>query len=494
MFLYLCFFLTSCGGGSSSPSSDSNSPPIFASSGNFTVAENTASVEIVTVTDKDNDRLTYSLSGIDSSLISVDSSSGLLSFNSPPNYESPVEANTDNDYEVTLHASDGLVSASLEIVISVMNMGDSAQVYTLPVVRTTEEITLAEEDSITFQTDSLALDFYRNTTYTCGFSGNYTFLVVEPINNPGAEAPLWVFLHGGGAGYFDEQQTYKIGVSPNNGEPRNPNNHNTEKTLEGLRDGQLVYRTTNNNGQVKNSTITRRIMEGYRILIVSMCDHDLHSGMGTPYLNNPNGGEVNGLQANMAAIDYTVANYPTTHVFAHGTSAGSIGAFNLAYSYYYEGISLNGIVMDSHLASYRTGTLIESLVGEPGFVFPADFQRAEFAAKIGYFSHRDYFDGIESEASIISNIPILDIYGNLDPGCGGGLEPIAEASAAGLDNCAWVHEGFRQVTESGANNLHRVRRAEGFGHVPTHSDGAASDFVDEFISEILSMNPDHPFN
>ena len=30
-------------------------------------------------------------------------------------------------------------------------------------------------------------------------------------------------------------------------------------------------------------------------------------------------------QATMAAIDYTVANYPTTHVWAHGTSAGSIG-------------------------------------------------------------------------------------------------------------------------------------------------------------------------
>ena len=106
-------------------------------------------------------------------------------------------------------------------------------------------------------------------------------------------------------------------------------------------------------------------MEGYRILIVSMCDHDLHSGMGTPYLNNPNGVEVNGLQANMAAIDYTVSKYPTTHVFAHGTSAGSIGAFNLAYSYNFEGISLNGIVMDSHLASDRTKTLIDSLVGVP---------------------------------------------------------------------------------------------------------------------------------
>ena len=175
-------------------------------------------------------------------------------------------------------------------------------INTLPVERSLDDIFLAEEETISLGPSTLDLDFYRNTAYTCGFSGNYTFLVVEPRDKPGTEAPLWVFLHGGGAGYFDEQQTYKIGIAPNTDISRNPSEHNTEKTLEKLRDGQLFYRTTNANGEIKNSTITRRIMEGYRILIVSMCDHDLHSGMGTPYLNNPNGGEVNGLQANMAAI------------------------------------------------------------------------------------------------------------------------------------------------------------------------------------------------
>ncbi len=363
-----------------------------------------------------------------------------------------------------------------------------------PLDRTTTNITLAEEETLTFQSISVEIDFYRNTAYDCGFSGNYTFLVVEPANNPGVEAPLWVFLHGGGAGYFNEDQQYMIGVSPVTGAPRNPANHNTEKTMEDLRDGQLRYRTINNNGQNINSTLSRRIGEGYRILIVSMCDHDLHLGMGTPYLNNPNGGEVNGLQANMAAIDYTVANYPTTHVFAHGTSAGSIGAFGLAYAYNLEGIQLNGIVMDSHLASYRTETLIAALVGEPGFVFPADFNISEASEKVGWFANPDEFSGIEDAISNGFNIPSLDIYGNLDPGCGGGLDQIDEANTAGLDNCAWVHDGIRQVVEAQANSIHQVRRAEGFGHVPTHEDGAASDFVDEFISDILSTNPPHPFD
>ena len=364
-----------------------------------------------------------------------------------------------------------------------------------PVIRTTSQISLVEEDVLDFNANSIKLDFYRNTAYSCGFSGNYTFLVVEPMNNPGAEAPLWVYLHGGGAGYFDENQEYKVGVRPTDGAPRNPNQHNTEKTIERLRDDQLIFNTTTNNGMIiESSTLTRRIMEGYRVLIVSMCDHDLHSGMGTPYLNNPNGGEVNGLQANMAAIDYTVANYPTTHTFAHGTSAGSIGSFTLAYAYNLEGIKLNGIVMDSHLASFRTDTLIGSLVGETGFVFPADFDIKEAGRKVGWLADPERFFGIEHAIENGFDIPSLDIYGNLDPGCGGGLARIDEANEAGLDNCQWVHDGIRQVVEAQANSLHQVRTVIGFGHVPTNQAGPANDFVDAFVNTILTTNPPHPFN
>ena len=363
-----------------------------------------------------------------------------------------------------------------------------------PLIRTTSNISLVEEDILNFQANSAELDFYRNTAYSCGFSGNYTFLVVEPMNNPGTEAPLWVYLHGGGAGYFDENQQYVIGVSPVTGLPFNPNNHNTEKTIEDLRDGQLIYNTTTNNGQIENTTLTKRIMEGYRVLIVSMCDHDLHSGMGTSYPYNPNGGEVNGLQANMAAIDYTVTNYPTTHVFAHGTSAGSIGAFTLAYAYNLEGTKLNGIIMDSHLASFRTETLNDSLAGVSGFPFAADFIAQEFINKVGWIGDSDRFLGIEYAIDNGYDIPSLDIYGNLDPGCGGGLARIDEAHSVSLDNCDWVHEGFRQAVAAQPNSIHKVRVTTGFGHVPTNYVSPANDFVDEFISEILAANPSNPFN
>ena len=148
------------------------------------------------------------------------------------------------------------------------------------------------------------LDFYRNPAYECGLSGNYTFLVIEPRDNPGGEAPLWVYLHGGGVGYYDDQGVYHATRT------QTEDTWNHEESLEDLRDFRLPI---GGNGQLLDNTRGRRLAEGYRLLIVSMCDHDLYGGLGTPYPNNPNpGAEVNGLEATMAAVEYTVANYPTT--------------------------------------------------------------------------------------------------------------------------------------------------------------------------------------
>ena len=85
------------------------------------------------------------------------------------------------------------------------------------------------------------------------------------------------------------------------------------------------------------------------MLVIGYGDHDQYSGMGTSYPNNPKGGEVNGLQASMSAVEFTVAKYPTTHVFAHGTSAGSAGAYALGFAFAQDGIDLTGVVMDSSI-------------------------------------------------------------------------------------------------------------------------------------------------
>src|SRR4051812_23496651 len=49
-------------------------------------------------------------------------------------------------------------------------------------------------------------DFYRNNAYPCAISGYQTFVVGTKVGSSATTpGPLWAFMHGGGAGYFDDQ-------------------------------------------------------------------------------------------------------------------------------------------------------------------------------------------------------------------------------------------------------------------------------------------------
>ena len=71
--------------------------------------ENTTELTTFTATDVDGDALTYSVSGgADEDLFQIDSSTGVLTFISAPDYENPLDADTDGD-----EASDGQEKNSL---------------------------------------------------------------------------------------------------------------------------------------------------------------------------------------------------------------------------------------------------------------------------------------------------------------------------------------------------------------------------------------------
>ena len=90
-----------------------DSPAITSDGGgataNVNVAENTSSVTTVTATDADLDTLTYSLdpASDDDGFFTIDPNSGVLTFTSTPDYETPADLNGDNVYEVTVLVSDG---------------------------------------------------------------------------------------------------------------------------------------------------------------------------------------------------------------------------------------------------------------------------------------------------------------------------------------------------------------------------------------------------
>ena len=350
--------------------------------------------------------------------------------------------------------------------------------------RTTAGVVLAGEQTTIEGGSTFEVDFYRNTAYSCGLSGYYTFMVIEPANNPGTEAPLWAYLHGGGVGYFDQQQEYHAVLN------QTEDTWNNEETFANLEE-TLRSRISGADGQIEDQTILRRIQEGYRLLVVSMCDHDMYSGIGTPYPNNPVGGEVNGLQATMAAIDYVAANFPTTQVYAHGTSAGSVGAFSAAIGFALEGSPLTAIVADSGIATPRLLPLQEALLGAPGFpIQDLDFESSGAMEKIGVLA--DPTLSAYPEAMIAAGFvdtPSLFVVGGVDRFCGGNQVPISEAAGEGLGNCEWIFDGLTQAVAAQPSSPHEVQLFPTEGHVPTIDPSPANDVVDDFLDKVMATNP-----
>jgi len=367
--------------------------------------------------------------------------------------------------------------------------------YTLkdwvPVKRTTKQITRVEQDVLKYEKDTWKLDFYRNKAYKCGLSGNYTFLVVEPRNDPGKKAPLWVFLHGGGSGYFDKNGKYH---ALKNQTKDTWNHEEPFKQLRKINPNKPVIK----NGRLLDNTVTRRLKEGYRVLVVSYSDHDNYSGKGNPYPNNPKGGEVNGLQASMSAVEYTVANYPTTHVFAHGTSAGSVGAYSLGFAFAQEGINLTAVVMDSSIYTPRRSRLHGmAKAGSPESAWLGTTRGA--IEKIGVMIDPKYpFYPEAAVAAGYKSVPMLVIAGKRDPFFGGKRPPIAEAKAAGLGNVEWMWDNLRKAIEEQKNSPHKLLIMN-CGHVPTSKGGPskqnlpAVEAVDTFIRKAMTSRSGYPF-
>lgn len=125
----------SSGGGSDAP----NSAPSFTSAAEASVAENTATAYTAAATDANGDAITYSLSGEDAALFEIDSSTGVVTFKSGPDFEAPSDANGDNTYNVVVTASDGKASTDQAVAITVNNTNDNAPEFTSAAAVTVRE-------------------------------------------------------------------------------------------------------------------------------------------------------------------------------------------------------------------------------------------------------------------------------------------------------------------------------------------------------------------
>ena len=120
--------ITACGGGGGGGSDSytapvtptNNAPTITNSTTNYSVVENQMSAFTITATDADGDTLSYTIGGTDASLFSV-SSSGVVTFNTAPDYENPSDADTNNVYDLMASVSDGSLSDSKDFMVTVTN-------------------------------------------------------------------------------------------------------------------------------------------------------------------------------------------------------------------------------------------------------------------------------------------------------------------------------------------------------------------------------------
>ena len=110
---------------------DENEPPTVTGDSTINYAENgSQAVAAYMAADPESASITWSLSGEDSGDFSI-SNAGLLTFSSsssPPDYEAPKDINSDNEYLVTVLASDGTNTTSLDITVTVTDENETPSV------------------------------------------------------------------------------------------------------------------------------------------------------------------------------------------------------------------------------------------------------------------------------------------------------------------------------------------------------------------------------
>jgi len=191
--------LAACGGGGSSSvppvvvtPPPSNSAPVFSSASSVSVEENALNeFYTVTATDADNDTLDFEMSGgADIDKFEFSSTDG-LSFENPPNFESPVDQNGDNVYEVEFTVTDG--------------NGGSA-VLMLSVTVTDVETETVRNKDVVFDNALVTQNVLYRTVGTGAEAVNLYMDIFTPEGDTATDRPVMIFAFGGGFVAGDRSQ------------------------------------------------------------------------------------------------------------------------------------------------------------------------------------------------------------------------------------------------------------------------------------------------
>ena len=114
--------------------------PEFTSASSASVAENTSGIiYTASATVPGQASLAYSTSGADAALFIIDAASGDLAFIAPPDYEIPLDDDSNNIYQLSITAADGEHQSSLDLAISVSNINEPPSFTNSSVALSTDE-------------------------------------------------------------------------------------------------------------------------------------------------------------------------------------------------------------------------------------------------------------------------------------------------------------------------------------------------------------------
>jgi hypothetical protein len=171
--------------------------PTITSISSGSLPENQVDVETLTVSDTDTPAptLTFSISGgADAALFTINPSTGALAFLAAPDFEHPLDAGTDNIYDVDVTVSDGNSGTDTQdIAVTITGINDNAPVFTslatASVPENTTSVATVVATDADLPTQTLAYSISGGVDAAL-FSINSSTGVLAFLSAPNFEAPI----------------------------------------------------------------------------------------------------------------------------------------------------------------------------------------------------------------------------------------------------------------------------------------------------------------
>ncbi len=395
------------GGGTTTPPPPTNTnPPVFSSAATADVDENTTgTVYTATATDADGNTITFSIAGgADAGLFSINGTTGAVTFNAPPDFETPGDSGADNDYEITIRASDGVNTTDQTVTISVGDVNESPTI-TSPASAAVDEnssgtvytaaATDPEGGAITYSLSGADAALFAIDANT----GAVTFLATPDYENP-ADADgdnVYDITITASDGSHDVAQDVTITVNPVEEGPASFTSGTTASIAENSTD--VVYTATATDPD--NDTITYSLGTGgdSALFSIDSATGELTFITAPDYEAPADGNGDNVYEVDVQANDGSTTTTQTVSVTVNDVNEApaisSAASVNVA-----EGTA--GVIYSTIATDPEGATLTYSLTGADAALFSIDPSNGEFS----FIAPADFETPLDADADNVYEVTV----------------------------------------------------------------------------------------